>query len=221
MHEAVLPVLDRLTAVHPINLQQVEQQANATAARAEVERKLGSRPSLEWGNKNELDQVLTALLSTGRAATAAELLEEANPAEHPSWEAVDRTATLWLHLGEPARARRLLEKAAVSPPQAVRDVRIGTTYLVEGDFAAARRHYQRAIEDSPESFEAHYSLAVLEQDAGDAVAAYDHAFQAIKLAANEAARSAARAIASSVARFGRGASAVGGGSPERRPSSSP
>jgi tetratricopeptide (TPR) repeat protein len=204
MNEAVVPILERLPALHPINLEQVAQQSRAKEARAEVERKLGSRPSLTWRNKSELDQRVTVLLAAGRAASAAKLLEAANPPERASWEVVDRTATLWLHLGEPARARKLLEKAADPQKPAAREARIGTTYLVEGDFAAARRHYQRALEDSPDSFEAHYSLAVLEQDAGDAASAYDHAFQAIKLAPHEAARSAARVIASSVARFARG-----------------
>ncbi len=201
MNEAILPILDRLAAVRPINVQQVDQQSKAKAARAEVEGKLGARPSLTWGNKSELAQVETALLASGRAASAAELLEAANPAGRASWEVVDRTATLWLHLGEPARARKLLEKAAGLQNAAIREARIGTTYLVEGNFAAARRHYRRALEASPDCFEAHYSLAVLEQDAGDAAAAYDHAFQAIKLAPHEAGRSAARMIASSVARF--------------------
>jgi tetratricopeptide (TPR) repeat protein len=203
MNEAVLPILDRILAAHPINLQQVEQQSQAQAARSEVERKLGSRPSLNWRNKNELDRTETALLASGRAKSAAELLEAANPPERASWAVVDRTATLWLHLGEPARARSLWEKAAGPPQPEVRETRIGTTSLVEGDFEGARRHYQRAIEDSPDCFEAHYSLAVLEQDAGNAVAAYEHALQAIKLAPQEAARSAARVIASSVIRFGR------------------
>jgi tetratricopeptide (TPR) repeat protein len=203
MDEAVLPILDRIASVHPINLQQVDQQNRARAARPELVRKLASRPSLTWRNKSELDQIETALLASGRAASAAELLEMANPSERASWEVLDRTATLWLHLGEPVRARKLLELAAGPPQLAIREARIGTTYLVEGDFEAARRHYRRALEDSPDSFEAHYSLAVLEQDAGDAVAAYDHAFHAIKLAPHEAARSAARVIASSVGRFGR------------------
>ncbi len=201
MNEALLPILDRLVAVHPINVQQVDQQARARAARAEVERKLGARPSLTWGNKSDLARIENALLASGRAASAAELLEAANPAEGAPWEVVDRAATLWLHLGEPARARKFLEKAAGPQKPAIRQARIGATYLVEGDFAAARRHYRRALEESPDCFEAQYSLAVLEQDAGDAGAAYDHAFQAIKLAPHEAGRSAARAIASGVARF--------------------
>ena len=114
MTEAVLPIVDRIIAAHPINVQQREEQARAKAGTAGVERKLGSRPALKWANKSDLDQIETALLASGRAESAAELLEAANPAERASWEVVDRVATLWLHLGEPARARKLLVKAAES-----------------------------------------------------------------------------------------------------------
>ncbi len=41
MTEALLPILDRLAAVHPINVQQVDQQSKAKAALAEAEGKLG------------------------------------------------------------------------------------------------------------------------------------------------------------------------------------
>jgi tetratricopeptide (TPR) repeat protein len=203
MNEALLPVLDRIISARPINLQQVEQQAKAKEARIEVERTLGPVPSLSWRNKSELDRVVTALLASGRARTAAELLEEANPPERAPWEVIDRTSTLWLHLGEPAGARRLLDKAADSSRAAVREARIGATYLVEGNFAAARQHYQRSLEASPDLFEAHYGLAVLARDNANAAAAYDAALRAIKTAPHEAARSAAREIALSVARFAR------------------
>jgi tetratricopeptide (TPR) repeat protein len=203
MNEALVPFLDRILAVHPINLQQVEQQAKAKAARVEVEHKLGSRPDLVWRNKSDLDRIVTTLLASGRAETAAQLLEEASPPERASWEVVDQIATLWLHLGQPARARKLLEKAGGLPQPAVREARMGATYLVEGDVPAARQHYRLALENRPGLFEAQYSLAVLEQDDGNAAAAYDYALQAIDSASNEAARSAAREIASSVARFAR------------------
>ena len=65
------------------------------------------------------------------------LLERANPPERASWEVIDRIATLRLHLGEPGLARTLWQKATTVPQPAIRDARIGTTYLVEGDFDAA------------------------------------------------------------------------------------
>ena len=89
------------------------------------------------------------------------------------------------------------------PRPGIQDARIGTTYLVEGDFDAARRHYVQAALANPELFEAHYCLAVLEQDAGQARAAYDHAMMALKSATEDISQSAARAIATAVARFAR------------------
>ena len=68
------------------------------------------------------------------------------------------------------------------------------------------RHARLTSGPSPASlqrFEARYGLAVLEQDAGRAAAAYEHARAAIESAPSEAARAAARAIASAVSRFAR------------------
>jgi tetratricopeptide (TPR) repeat protein len=116
---------------------------------------------------------------------------------------VDKMATLRLHLGEPARARELWRQATTTPRPGIQDARIGTTYLALGDFDAARRHYELAIKANPELFEAHYCLAVLEQDAGRARPAYDHAMLALKAARDDISRSAARAIVTAVARFAR------------------
>ena len=82
-------------------------------------------------------------------------------------------------------------------------MRIGTTYLVEGDFDEATRHYEQAIKADPNLFEAHYCLAVLEQDRGNAQAAHDQAVLALAAAKDGISRSAARAIANAVARFAR------------------
>ena len=132
------------------------------------------------------------MLADGRAESAADLLEQGYPPERAPWEILDRIATLRLHLGEPARARALWQKAASTPEPAVATPRIGTTYLVEEDFDAARRAYREALQAKPDLFEARYSLAVLEQDAGDATASYEHASKAIATAPNDLSREAAR-----------------------------
>ena len=149
------------------------------------------------------DQIVTAQLDTGRAESAAVLLERAYPPEKASWEMIDKMATLRLHLGEPAMARELWRKATTPPGPGIQDSRIGTTYLVEGDFDAARRFYQQALQANPNLFEAHYCLAVLEQDAGRAHPAYEQAGLALKAAKDDSSRSASRAIAAGVARFAR------------------
>jgi tetratricopeptide (TPR) repeat protein len=165
--------------------------------------KLGSPPATTWRNLSDLDRIVTETLAAGRARSAADLLERAYPPEKASWEMIDKMATLHLHLGEPARARELWRKAPTPPQPGIQDSRIGTTYLAEGDFDAARSHYDQAIKANPELFEAHYCLAVLEQDAGHARPAYDHAMMALKATTEDISQSAARAIATAVAPFAR------------------
>jgi tetratricopeptide (TPR) repeat protein len=191
MHEAVLPLLDR-----------IKEDADGSL-RADYQRKMGSPPPTTWRNLSELDQIVTAFLASGRALSAVLLLEKAYPPEHAPWEVADRIASLWLHLGEPARARAVWENAVGVPDRAIRESRIGTTFLAEGDFESARKHFRLALEAKPDRFEALYCLAVLEQDDGNAAAAYDLAKRAMTSAPDEASRSAARSISSSVARFAR------------------
>jgi tetratricopeptide (TPR) repeat protein len=203
MYEAAVPVLERFIALPSINPHQFAEQAKGKSTRNEYLRKLGPPAATSWRNLSELDQIVTAQLAVGRALGAVELLEQAYPPEKASWEISDKIATIRLHLGEPARARALWEKG-VSPTQpAILDARIGTTYLVEGDFDAARRHYQQALTTNPALFEALFCLAVLEQDAGNARPAYALAQKAMTAAPDDLSRSAARDVAAAVARFGR------------------
>jgi tetratricopeptide (TPR) repeat protein len=203
MYEAALPIMDRLAGLYSTNPHQSTEQANNDLARAAYVRKLGSPPATSWRNLSELDQIVTAQLAAGRAASAVVLLEEAYPAEKASWEIIDKIVTLRLHLGEPARARAILEKATSPPRPAVREARIATTYFVEGDFDAARRHYQQAIQADPGLFEALYCLAVLEQDSGDASAAYELASKAVRAAPDDTSKTAARHVAAGASRFAR------------------
>ena len=161
---------------------------------------------------------MTALLGSGRAESAVLLLEKASAAEHSPWDMADRIATLRLHLGEPARARSAWESAGAEPKPGLREARVGMTYLAENDFEAARQHYGLALEAQPDLFEALYGLAVLEQDAGDAAAAFAMAKKAVTSAPNEASRTAARLIVSSVARFARPVVELAGENKRREPS---
>ena len=165
---------------------------------------MGPPPPLQWRNLSELDQVVTALLASGRAKSAVVLLEEARTAERAPWEMADRIATLRLHLGEPARARAAWENAVEVPQPAVREARIAATYLAENDFESARKHYRLALDAKPDLFEALYRLAVLEADSGDAATAFALAKKAVAAAPDDASRTAARLLATRVARFARG-----------------
>jgi tetratricopeptide (TPR) repeat protein len=164
---------------------------------------MGTIPPLTWKNLSGLDQLVTTLLGSGRPESAAQVLEKASASKRAPWDIADRIGTLRLHLGEPARARSAWEKAVAEPLPGLRAARIGTTYLAENDFESARKHYRLALEAKPDLFEALYCLAVLEQDAGNAAAAFELAKKAVTSAPDEISRSAARSIASNVVRFAR------------------
>jgi tetratricopeptide (TPR) repeat protein len=203
MSEAALPVVDQIARIRTKNTYQAKLQALAGPARVEYLQKMGPRRATSWANLSELDQIVTAQLASGRAESAAALLEQAYRAQQAPWEIVEKIATLRLHLGEPSRARDWWQNATSIPRPGLRDARIGTTYLVEGDFDAARRYYHQALDVEPDLLEARYCLAVLEQDAGNASAAHAEAFRVLEAAKDDTLRSAARAITAAVARFAR------------------
>jgi tetratricopeptide (TPR) repeat protein len=194
MHEAALPLLDRMARLRPINLLQRKTQADIEPRRAELRAALGGDPPTSWENQSELDQAVTAMLAAGRAGSAAALLERAYPAETRPWEVSDRLGTLWLHLGEPSRARSVWEAALDPPRPALRKARVALTYLVEGSFDAARQAFREAMSGDPTLFEAAYGLAVLEADAGRAAESLAAARTALALAPNDIARSASRTL---------------------------
>ncbi|MGC8641494.1 MAG: tetratricopeptide repeat protein, partial [Isosphaeraceae bacterium] len=79
--------------------------------------------------------------------------------------------------------------------------RIAATYLAEGRLDLARQAYEKALAADPGLFEARYGLAIVEQDAGRALAALEHALAAIESAPGDVSRSAARAIASALSPY--------------------
>ena len=198
MHEARLPLLARIVALTPINGLQTEQQTATAAEIPSLREKLGPSPPTSWENLNQLHEIVSGLLSHGRAAQAADALERAEPTASRSWEETDRIATIRLHLGEPSRARALWQAAQGLSKPAVRDARVAVSHLVEGAFQPARQAYLSALTADPALFEALYGLAVLEQDAGRATAALSAARRARDAAPNDVARSAAQAVISFV-----------------------
>ena len=165
MYEAAVPT-DRAVAV-AISDQPApgERPGKARTKLAEYRQKLGTPPPSSWRNLAELERIVPTMLA--RAGPRARRTSSSRATRRSeTLEVLDRIATLRLHLGEPARARALWQKAASGPESAVAKARIGATYLVEGDFEPARRAYREAIQARPDLFEARYSLAVLEQDAG-------------------------------------------------------
>lgn len=203
MHEAALEVLDRaldLAGQLPSGRERIEAQVGPH--RKEHLQALGDPIDPSWRNLVELDALVTKLLATGRAAMAADVIEKANPPERSSWDVLDRLATLRLHLGEPARARSLWQVGTkTAPDPAIATARIAATYLAEENLDAARQEYRLALEANPKLFEAAYGLAVLEQDAGNAKAAFELATKAAALAPNDRSRDSVALILRSVRRF--------------------
>ena len=203
MYEAELPLIERLVKLPTTNVLQRMQITSAAAQAVGIRQRLGDPPPSSWKNLAQLDQLVANQLARGRAATAAAILEQAYPAEKAPWVILDRMAILHLHLGEPEKARDLWRRASAVPNSAVRDARIAAAFLAEEQLEAARGAYEQALAAQPGLFEARYGLAVLEQDAGRATAAYEQALAAIDSAPSDVARASARAIASTVGPYAR------------------
>jgi len=196
MEESALPLFERFAAQPNKNLSQQREKARAAEEAIAVRARLGPGPTTRWANLSDLDRVVADLLATGRVAAAADVIEAAHRPEARPWEWADRLAILRLHLGQPARARAAwLAATGALTPTSIRTARVAATYLVEADYEAARKSYREAIAADPNLFEAHYGLALLEQDTGHAPEALEAARLAEKAALNDNARAAARLIA--------------------------
>ena len=209
MDEPAEPLLEAFTRQPNKNLSQQREKARSLDQLAALRARLGPSPATKWANLGELDRVVAKLMATGRPTTLAEVMEAAYRPEARPWEWADRLAVIELHLGEPAKARAAWIASTGSAPVATRLARIAASYLVEEDFEAARKSYREAIAADAGSFEAHYGLAVLERDAGRALAAVDEARLAERLATTDHAREAARAIVAAAAPYTRPPSGVG------------
>lgn len=194
MTEAESPLLDTLTGLSPVNVEQKRLQARSAARRSGLRRQSGPPSPPAWENLSQLARAVNGLLADGRAGTAAETLERATPPGSRSWEDTDRIATLRLHLGEPARARAIWQGAPAPPRPAVREARVAVTFLVEGAFDAARESFRAATAADPTLFEARYGLAVLEQDVGRASEALAAARKAVSHAPGAVSRDAAQGV---------------------------
>lgn len=194
--------LEKVGRLRSINQTQTKFTLESRGVIEDIREKMGDAPALEWRNLSELDQIVSKLIASGRIAELADFLERAYPVDRASWEEVDKIATTRLQLGQPSRARELWSRAKPPPRPGIRQARIAVTYFAEGALDLARNAYREAIESAPELFEAHYGLAVLEQDAGNADEAHDHALIAMDLAKNDDIRfKAAQGIAGRVSRF--------------------
>ncbi len=117
----------------------------------------------------ELAQRVSGLLQEGRfEAVFPTLVAAERQGITPDWATSDRVATTLLHLGRSADARRVWERAAAPPSQAVLLSRIATAALASQDFAAAKEGFESALKLDSGLGEAWFGLALLHAQLGEA-----------------------------------------------------
>ena len=195
MNEAALPLLDQIGGAHTTNLHQSEEQAKNEAGRPEYLQKLGSSPATTWRNLSELDQIVTDPARRGprresRPSCSSGPIRRKKPVGN---HRQDRD--LAASSGRARPGTRLWRKATSMPRPGIQDARIGTTYLVEGDFDAARRHYQQAIKADPALLRPTTAWPSSSRMPAMPAAHTERRLRALEAAQDDTRRSAARAIA--------------------------
>lgn len=185
---AALPLLERMASRPPRTPNQARAVARTREELERVRNRLGPAPAVDVTNGNQIRRSRDALLATGRAAEAADLLEQQYPPGERDWETADLIARLRLRLGEPAAARDAWRSVRNPPDPAGRLALVAATYYAEDDLELARDTYGDALADDPDRFDALYGLALVEHDAGRAKAALDAARRALDRATTDAAR---------------------------------
>ena len=191
INDAALPLVEAFARQPSRNESQQRAHARVVDLLATIRADLGPPPPTTWANLGDLDRLVASLLATGRAESAADVMEDAYKPEARSWDWADRLAALRLHLGQPDLARLAWRSVATPAPEAVRSARVALTYFIEDDLDSARRSYRESLTADPNLFEALYGLAVLEQDAGHLAEALASARQAEAHALNDHSRNAA------------------------------
>jgi tetratricopeptide (TPR) repeat protein len=128
-------------------------------------------------------EVLIQLLESHRPEKAARLAAESLDAGRVdwNWDLADRIAGACLHLGKPALARRLWERATTPPSEALRRSRLADAYWVERVFERAFALYQEASWLDPRLVEPRWALAWLYAELGQAGLALAVCRQALAL----------------------------------------
>lgn len=127
-------------------------------------------------------------LSDRRPETAVRLIEEAESRSSLewTWPLAEAVACTLMHLGRPADARKVWQKATllpsdIQPSESLLQCRLGDTYLVERDFENAGRCYRAAFAADPKRTEACWGLVMLNIQQGQAAPALRACRQALTL----------------------------------------
>ena len=199
MYEAALPMTEQLLSRYPINHDQSTYQDEARLKLPEYQKKLGTPPPSTWRNLAELDQIVTAMLGWGRAETPRTCSRKATLRSGCRGRSSTGLQLCGCTSGSPPRTCASGKRRPRPPSR--RSRRPGSARLTSSKGTSKRlaRAYREALRAKPDLFEACFSLAVLEEDAGDATASYELAKKAIAIAPDDLSRSAARTITNSVA----------------------
>ena len=170
MYEAALPSRTSCWRDIPLTEQQMQMQEDARSKRAEYQQKLGASPPTTWRNLTELNQIVTTLLAEGGPGSAADLLERGYPPENGILGDARPDRDLATSPRRAGSGASIWQKATSAPATSAmsRSVR---PISPKGTSKPHVRLIRKALEAKPDLFEACYSLAVLEQDAGNATAA--------------------------------------------------
>jgi tetratricopeptide (TPR) repeat protein len=131
--------------------------------------------------RDDLAHSVANLLGRGRSESAVGLFAAAEDRGiTPRWETSDQVAVALLHLGRPAEAGRIWERASDFPSQAIQLTRLATAALAALDFVTAERTYQTALKLDPARSDAWFGLALLHTQRGDAPEALAAARQGLR-----------------------------------------
>jgi tetratricopeptide (TPR) repeat protein len=157
----------------------VAEHAGSDGGRMSPELLMAQMPQAIPHDRESLSAAIFALLADGRPCAAAGLFESCEDrAIDADWNTCDRVAATLLHLGEPARALRIWERAANPPSPALRAARVATAALAQLDYKTAESGYRSALELDPGLTEAWFGLALIHLQRGDAENALAAARQA-------------------------------------------
>jgi tetratricopeptide (TPR) repeat protein len=157
-------------------------------------------PTVQPRQRAKLELQRQFLIGKNRPLTAIEQIEplvqrqSAHGQSSWDWSLAERAAGLSMHLGQPALAREIWQRARDCPSAALRLCRLASTYWVERDFAAAVNHYQQAQDKDPQLAEACWGLAMLHTQLGEADPALTACQRGLRLSLNEQQRSDLEAL---------------------------
>ncbi len=106
-----------------------------------------------------------------------------------------------LHLGRPAEASRIWERASDPPSPATKLTRLATAALAALDFETADSMYRAALKFDPARGEAWFGLALLHTQRGDAAEALAAARQGLRHTLTPAQATFLRGIETLTARY--------------------